>query len=121
MRVSWGNDRLAQIFARCFKRKTVGDLEWRGQKTFRKDFLNHGSGFWHRGKRCREGGTRRRKRKQSQSDLGNNAEHSFGPDEEADQIEAGLVFVNTTAGSQNVAACEHDFQACYVIARHAIF
>ena len=50
-----------------------------------------------------------RKRKQTQCDLGGNAEHSFRADKKTDQVEAGFILVHASARPQDIAVGQHDF------------
>ena len=120
MCVAFGNDRFAEIFSRGFERETVRNLERRWQKSFRENFLNGRGSFRHFCECGRNRRARRREREQAQNYFRDDTEHSFGADEQSDQIKAGLVFVHAPTGAQNLAICEDDFETGDVIARHAV-
>ena len=64
---------------------------------------------------------RRRQGQQLERGLGDDAEHPLGADEQAVQIEAGLVLVRASAEADERAVSQRDFEAEHVVAGDAIF
>ena len=76
---------------------------------------------FHRIKADGQNGAKWRQRNQFQRGFGDNAEQAFRADKQAREIETGLVFVRATAGADDGAVGQHDFEAEDVITRDAVF
>ena len=111
----------AKMLPGGFEGKAVGELEGGGEKAFAKDALDASRGRGGIGKGGRENRARRRSGNQSQRDFGDEAEQAFRADENADEIEAALVFLRATADAHQRSVGERDLQTEDVMARHAIF
>ena len=61
------------------------------------------------------------KREQTERDLCDHAEHAFRAHKQTDQIEAGFIFVDASAGAQHIAVAEYHFEADHIIAGHTVF
>jgi len=99
----------------------VGDFEGGGEETGAEDGMERAHGVAHGGKSDRQAGAIGRERQQLEGRLGDDAEKSFGADEEPVEVEAGFVFVSSATEADDGAIGEDDFEAEDVIACDAVF
>jgi hypothetical protein len=58
---------------------------------------------------------------EAEGGFGDEAEHAFAADHEADEVEAGFVFVAAATGAEDIAGGEDGFEAEDVVAGDAVF
>src|ERR1700731_2059907 len=97
MRFAFWHDAAREMSAGSLECKSVSDLQGGWQITFQQDFLNCGGGIFNRPEACRDGSPGGGEREQSHRRLSHHSQHSFGADEESDEIESGFVLVSAAA------------------------
>ena len=100
---AFGGDGFAEVVAGGAEGEGVGDFEGGGEEAAVEDDLDGVGGGGEGGEACGEHGALGRVGDEAESGFRDEAEHAFAADHEADEVEAGFVFVAAATGAEDVA------------------
>ena len=103
------------------EREFIGNFQSGRQEPTCKNRTDGFRGCFDCGKSRREHGSGGRMREQTQRGLRHHAQQALGPREEADQIEAGFVFVGAPAATDNFPVRQNHSEPEHIIPRDAVF
>jgi len=110
----------ASAFVSGSERERIGEFQARRKKTGGKNFSDRRRRAFHGTETDPQRSAVWRQRQELKRRFCDYAEHSFRANEEAPQVEAGLVLVRAAAKSHDVSIRQHDFEAEHIVARHAV-
>ena len=121
----WARQPLKPLAAGAFagggKGEGIRDLERAGQKPGAKNGVNCPDGVLHRGEADRQAGAERGQGQELQGRFGDRPQQAFRTDEQAGEIEAGLVLVRAAAKPHHRAIGQHHFQTQHIVPGDTVF